>query len=262
MTVADPVLWEDPEIARVEADLAAISEDLAQAEADLAEAKALLRVFTWTHGRLLAPLIAELDDIEARIAEACAAASRRPDDLRDAQAARARARESATAADSAARQPEMPPETARQPSAEVKELYRALAKKCHPDLGSDDADWERRRAFMIRVNEAYERGDADLLRMLAHEWDGLQGDGAVTDGGGQDRLLRLRAMLAAARGRLARVKAELAEVRGTGLGPLLFGAGEPGLDAALSRLDTLAGRLRYRIGERQQVLADLTGQRL
>ena len=257
MTAADPVRWEDPEIARVEAELAAVSEDLAQAEADLAEARALLRVFTRAHDRLLAPLLAELDDIEARIAEACAAASRRPDDLRDAQAARARARESATAADSAAGQPEMPAGPARQPPAGAKELYRELARKCHPDLGTGDADRERRRAFMIRVNEAYERGDADLLRLLGHEWDRTQGDGAVADGGGPDRLSRLRDMLAAARGRLAGVRAELAEVTGTGLGPLLFGAGGPALDAALSRLDVLAGQLRRRIGERREVLADL-----
>jgi hypothetical protein len=259
MTVTDPVRWEDPEIARVEADLAAVAEDLAQAEADLAEARALLRVFTRAHDRLLAPLLAELDEIEARIAEACAAASGRPDDLRDAQAARARAAESA-AAESAARQAPEAAGSAWQPPAEAKALYRALARKCHPDLGADDPGRERRRAFMIRVNEAYEQGDADRLRLLAHEWDRLQGDGAATDGGGQDRLSRLRATLAAARTRLALVRAELAEVTTTGLGPLLFGARKPGLDAALSRLDALAGQLRSRIGERQQVLADLAGE--
>jgi hypothetical protein len=40
----------------------------------------------------------------------------------------------------------------------------------------------------------------------------------------------------------------------------LFGAGGPAPDAALSQLDVLAGQLRRRIGERRQVLADLTGE--
>jgi hypothetical protein len=209
VAATDPAVWADPEIPRLQAELAAAGEELALAEAELAEARALLRVFARAHDRLLAPLYAELDEVEARIAEAGAAASDRPDDIRDAQEARARARKSAASADDAAGQAgQALPEP---PSAEAKALYRALARRCHPDLGSGDADRERRRAFMVRVNDAYARADIGLLESLAAEWDD---DAGTADAGeaGRDRVSRLRAMTDAALRRLAQVRAELADV--------------------------------------------------
>jgi hypothetical protein len=251
MADADPVLWTDPETAVLEDELAALGEELAKAETALAEARGLLKAFTRAHDRVMAPLYAELDEVEARIAEICAAGSGRPDDLRDARAARARAGESARAAETAASLEAVPP-----PPAEARPLYRALAKRCHPDLGIDEADRERRRAFMIRVNDAYARGDIDLLGLLTREWEAAE-DAAAGRDGGPDRLSRLRTAVEAARSRLAQVRAELAEVTGTGLGPLLFGEQAHGMQAALERLDVLAGQLRSTISERRQVLADL-----
>jgi hypothetical protein len=251
MADADPVPWADPETAALKEELAALGEELARAEAALAEARGLLKAFTRAHDRLMAPLYAELDEIEARIAEVCAAGSGRPDDLRDARAARARAGESARAAEMAAGLEAVPP-----PPAEARPLYRALARRCHPDLGADEADRKRRLAFMIRVNDAYARGDIDLLRLLAREWEAA-GDAVLGRGGGPGRLPGLRAAVEAARGRLAQVRAELAELTGTGLGLLLFGEQAHGMQAALERLEVLAGQLRSAIAERRQVLADL-----
>jgi hypothetical protein len=87
MVSADPAPWTGPDIARLEEELAGLGEELAQAEAELAEARALLAAFTRAHGRLMAPLFAELDEIDAQIAEFCAATSGRPDDRRDAREA-------------------------------------------------------------------------------------------------------------------------------------------------------------------------------
>jgi hypothetical protein len=249
MADADPVLWADPEMAVLEEQLAALGEDLAKAEAALAEARGLLNAFTRAHDRVMGPLYAELDEIEARIAEICAAGSGRPDDLRTARTARAKAGESARAAESAASVEPVQP-----PPAEARPLYRALAKRCHPDLGVDGPDRERRQAFMISVNDAYARGDIGLLKLLAREWKADE-DAAPVRAGGPDRLPRLRAAVEAARSRLAQVRAELAEV--TRLGPLLFSEQEQGMHAALERLDVLAGQLRSTIAERRQVLADL-----
>jgi hypothetical protein len=248
MMPAELASWADPDIRRLEEELAALGEELARAETELAEARGLLAAFTRAHDRLMAPLYAELDEIEARIAEFCAADSGRPEDLRDAQSARARARESAAAAGAAAQQPPAPP-----PPPEARPMYRTLAKRCHPDLAVDEADRKRREDFMARVNEAYARGDIGLLNRLAAEWDAPE----EAASSGPDRLARLRAAVEAARTGLARVRAELAGLRQTKLGRLLFGAYQGDLQAALKRLDGLADEVRATIAERRQVLTDL-----
>jgi len=142
------------------------------------------------------------------------------------------------------------------PPTEARRLYRALAKRCHPDLGSGEADRERRRAFMVRVNDAYANGETDLLAWLAAEWDPAEAVGPVGEIR-PDRLQRLRAVLETARQRLAQVRTELAAVTGTGLGLLLFDQEDSAMEPAIGRLDVLADFLRSRIGERRQVLEDL-----
>jgi septal ring factor EnvC (AmiA/AmiB activator) len=254
MASADPAPWTDPDIPRLEEELAGLGEELAEAEAELAEARALLAAFTRAHGRLMAPLFAELDEIEAQIAEFCAATSGRPDDLQDARATRARARESAGAADAAAGQAPVPP-----PPAEARPLYRSLARRCHPDLSVDETERERREAFMVRVNDAYSRGDVDLLRRLDAEWDATAAAAAAD--GSRDRLSRLRASVDAGRGRLAQVRAELAQMAQTELGRLLFVEHQGDMRAALKRLDALADQVRSTIAERRQVLSDLMAER-
>jgi hypothetical protein len=64
-----------------------------------------------------------------------------------------------------------PPITPRQPPGDstLKNLYRQLARRFHPDLASDEADRERRTRLMAMINEAYEHGDADLLRYLSDQ---------------------------------------------------------------------------------------------
>jgi hypothetical protein len=141
------------------------------------------------------------------------------------------------------------------PPTEARRLYRALAKRCHPDLGGSEEDRERRRAFMVRVNNAYANGEADLLAWLAAEWDPAGAAGPAREVR-PDRLQRLRAVLETGRRRLAQVRDELATVTGTGLGVLLFDQEDSAMEPAISRLDELAGFLRSRIGERRQVLED------
>lgn len=50
-------------------------------------------------------------------------------------------------------------------SQEIKSLYRALAKKLHPDLNPNQT--ERERSLWLQVAEAYESGDLDALRSLS-----------------------------------------------------------------------------------------------
>ena len=48
----------------------------------------------------------------------------------------------------------------------IKALYRQLARLYHPDLGTDEADRERRTKIMSLINTAYQDGDIDSLITL------------------------------------------------------------------------------------------------
>ncbi|MFJ9894005.1 J domain-containing protein [Streptomyces sp. NPDC091280] len=142
--------------------------------------------FSRLHHQKLGPMYSRLDELDARIAEAKAARSGDPEDIRLADEARARVMPMPAveelfhgwmdgdglfpeAAAMLTDQPVRPPQRVR-PSEEARKLYRELARKAHPDLAQDDEERKRREEFITRVNAAYSRGDAPLLRELAEEW--------------------------------------------------------------------------------------------
>ncbi|NUR63651.1 MAG: protein kinase [Catenulispora sp.] len=257
-------LWVDPETADLERELAGLADELSQAEAELAEVRNLLAVFGRAHARMFAPLLAELDEIEARIAEHHAAASGRADDRRDAEAARERAQESARQADEEkvrAKRAE-PPRPA--PTGEAKRMYRKLARGCHPDLAADETDRRRREVFMARVNDAYSRGDIGVLAQLSREWaaDGAADGPAVVppkDPGERRKLKdRLQQALASVRNRLDHIREELTAARESELGRIVFAPGqEAGMPAAMRRLDAMADKLKRLVDERRRALDTL-----
>ncbi len=142
--------------------------------------------FSRLHHQRLGPMYARLDELDALIAEARAARSGDPDDLRKAREARAMVQPmpgveelfhdwldsdglSPEAAAMLTEQPVRPPKRVR-PSDEARKIYRELVRKAHPDLARDDAERARREEFLSRVNAAYGRGDEPLLEELAAEW--------------------------------------------------------------------------------------------
>ncbi|MDW8809687.1 hypothetical protein P1P68_34025 [Streptomyces scabiei] len=142
--------------------------------------------FSRLHHQKLGPVYARLDELDARIAEAKAARTGDPEDLRKAQEARARVMPMPgveelfhgwmdsegifpEAAAMLTDQPVRSPERVR-PSDEARRLYRELVRKAHPDLAQDDKERARRDEFIARVNAAYGRGDEVLLRELSEEW--------------------------------------------------------------------------------------------
>jgi len=71
------------------------------------------------------------------------------------------------------------------PSARLKQLYREVAKRIHPDLATDPEERARREQLMALVNQAYESGNEDRLRAILHDWesspDSVQGEGITAD---------------------------------------------------------------------------------
>ncbi|WP_371677662.1 J domain-containing protein [Streptomyces sp. NBC_01276] len=142
--------------------------------------------FSRLHHQKLGPMYSRLDELDALIAEAKAARSGDPEDLRLAREARALVMpmpgveelfhdwlDSDGISDDASAmltdRSVKPPERVR-PSEEVRRLYRELVRRAHPDLAQDEEERARRDAFIVRVNAAYGRGEEGLLRELAEEW--------------------------------------------------------------------------------------------
>ncbi|MFI1964399.1 hypothetical protein ACH429_09780 [Streptomyces pathocidini] len=142
--------------------------------------------FSRLHHQRLGPMYSRLDELDALIAEAVAARTGDPEDARKAREARGlvmpmpKVEElfhgwmdseglSPEATAMLTEQPVKPPRRVR-PGEEVRRIYRELVRRSHPDLARDDAERERRGAFIARVNEAYAAGDEEALRALADEW--------------------------------------------------------------------------------------------
>jgi hypothetical protein len=136
--------------------------------------------FSRLHHQRLGPMYARLDELDALIAEAVAAHSGDREDIERAWEARALVMPmpgveelfGGLLGSDGVRPVEDPnPPRRVRPGKEAQRLYRELARKAHPDLAQDEAEKERRSAFIARVNEAYAYADEELLRALGEEWD-------------------------------------------------------------------------------------------
>jgi hypothetical protein len=144
--------------------LAAVRIALAERESDLVQLRATLKVFENNYFRRAGILYADLDDIEARIAE-------REVDLYDSDSARHRARETRKRAQESreAAFEEAPAVEEFDPPPSLKTLFRELAKRIHPDFARDAAEGKHFTLLMARANQAYRRGDIEILERLLED---------------------------------------------------------------------------------------------
>jgi len=160
--------------------LAAVRTTLAERESELAQIRAQLKTFEGRYLRQIGILYAELDDLEARIAE-------REVDLYDSDSARRRAeeirqraQETHDAAFGDAREAEEfdPPPT-------LKTLFRDVAKRIHPDFARDEAEQKHFTLLMARANQAYSHGDTETLQRLLDDHreisSSIAGEGAAAE---------------------------------------------------------------------------------
>ncbi|MET8247455.1 hypothetical protein ABZV31_25355 [Streptomyces sp. NPDC005202] len=224
--------------------------------------------FSRLHHQKLGPLYARLDELEAQIAEARAARTGDPEDLRRAAEARARLLPIPgveellhgwmdgdglfpEAAAMLTDQPVRPPQRVR-PSEEARKLYRELARKAHPDLAQEDHERKRREEFITRVNAAYARGDEDELRELAAEW--AAGPKPKKQGPSRSEELYARLEWLAQRKELLTLVAK--ELEESAIASMLRLAP----DDPDRLLDEIAEQLRNEVAEREAELAVLLGQ--
>jgi len=174
---------EEIELQQKKAELTVLEAELADKELELETLMVSLDVFEVRYKRIVGVRYAELDGIEAKIAEELA--RRNPKDAKakeHAKDARKKAEESTRETRGALEQQD---KEKFEPSEDLKKLYWEIAKKVHPDLASDEKDRERRNKFMAEVNNAYRNGDEAKLKSLLREWDSspesVKGEGVAVD---------------------------------------------------------------------------------
>ncbi|WP_327679099.1 rhodanese-like domain-containing protein [Kitasatospora sp. NBC_00458] len=226
MTAQSPVRWTDPEQQELEERVAASELAWLTMDVDVQTLRVEIDNFALIHHQLLGPLYTRLDELDALVAEAVAALTGHPDDLRTAAEARRRVDELPdldALFDIVREQEDAPPPPAAparvRPGRDAQRVYRDLVRRAHPDLSTDPAEQERRAAFLVRVNEAYAYGDTGALETLAAEWSTAPEAAPALDS--PDRLGWLRRRLEWLTGRIGELAAEQVRLERTAMGELL-----------------------------------------
>jgi hypothetical protein len=198
---------EEAELAKKLEELAALESRLAELEFQLLNLRLELSEFESVYCAKVGSVYAELDEVEALIAERNAKA--KPDDKNAASAAataRERAEESHKAAEEA-----LSPTSPRTRSDSLRDLYRTAAKKLHPDLSRDDADYKIRERLMSEANAAYAKCDESRLRAILEEYDSSPDAVVGTDVAAE--LVRVIRRISLASKRIPQVEADIAELK-------------------------------------------------
>ena len=198
---------EDQELVRKREEQTAIETELADCELRAANLRAELGAFERRYLHFVGSRYAELDELNAQVAEQIARSH--PRNERAQQAAREARARAATTKSTAGEKSDREPKPFHA-SAELKRLYRDVARRIHPDLTSDREDRSKRQELMALANEAYERGDEGALTRVLTEYEcspeAVKGDGAGAD------LIRVIRRISQARSRLREIESELQEL--------------------------------------------------
>jgi hypothetical protein len=198
---------EDEELERKRQELARLESVLADRELHVATLRAELAAFEQRYLRIVGTRYAELDEINAQMAERLSQIRAGDEKAQHAaRQARVQANESRSTVDASTSD-----EPLRSlPSQELKTLYRQVAKRVHPDLSSDPLDRKLRQRLMAEANRAYEMGDVARLKRILEEYDScpesVQGEGVGAE------LVRVIRKITQVKRRLAEIEQEIQQL--------------------------------------------------
>ena len=243
---------EEEELQRKQSELETLQSELAESELELATLRSELIAFERRYLEVVGSRYAELDKLDAQIAEFIARS--RPTDpsaRRRAESARARVQESEEAMGDVGREDSV---SEFAPTDELKALYRQAAKELHPDLTSDEEERERRKKAMAELNRAYEECDEQRIRKILAEWrsspEQVHGDDTAA------QLVRAIREIAQVHKRLGAIKAEIDELAQCELCRLVKQV-EEAATAGRDLLAEIAARLDVRIEKAGDKLRDV-----
>jgi hypothetical protein len=245
---------EEEELALKKRELQDLESRLIESELQLASLNGEIATFERLYLKIAGVRYAELDEIEARIAELLASIA--PTDLEaegKAQEARARADESRMGTTDLVLE-----ETKRfSPSSSLKSLYREVARRIHPDLAVDDADRAKRQKLMTEANRAYQLGDEKKLLAILEEYESSP-ESVAGEGPGIE-LVKVIRKIAQVRRRLAEIDSETREAMASELFRLKKKV-DDGTRLGRDVLSEMASAVNLRIDEKRAALRKLRSE--
>lgn len=217
---------EELELQKKLAELAQLEIKLADRELELSTLAAELAAFEKQYMNVVGRRYAELDEIEARIAEINA--KRNPGDTAAQEEATSKRRNADSSADAARDMDDHENYQRFQPSDQLKKLFRNVAKAVHPDLANNDEDRVRREKMMKEANDAYSAGDEDALQRILQDWNASPE--SVTGEGVAVELVRTIRKIAQVENRLREIDRQLEELKANDLYVLRSKVEEAGKD--------------------------------
>jgi hypothetical protein len=249
-TTINPQRPEDAELSKKQSELGELQSRLAELELQLLTLRLELGEFENLYHKKVGPLYAELDEVEAQIAEQLAKREPLNDKAAEtASYARSKADESRRVVDEVLTLP--PPITRSQT---LKDLYRTVAKRLHPDLARDETDRVIHERLMTEANLAYEKGDEAKLREILEEYDSNPDLVVGNDTGAE--LVRTIRRISLASSNIKKIEQEIADLNNSELAQLRAKVSE-GSRNGNDVLGQLAETLKRKIQDRRQYLSSL-----
>jgi hypothetical protein len=202
-------------LTRLRAELAQAHTELIEAEAELADRLAEINAFEFEFEARVGYLIDNLEGLEAEI-------QRYTERIQIARNKQIFGQAHVSVDHQYQRAWQTPPPSAPTPppqpldpagEAEVKRLYRQLARRFHPDLALDEADRVRRTEKMAAINDAYAARSLVELVALAGEPDTFIDTGRASGQTETQLAQALQAELTRCQSRLREIEKELRNLR-------------------------------------------------
>lgn len=240
---------EEAELAKKIEELASLQSQLANIDFQLFNLRLELAEFEAIYCSKVGIVYAELDEVEALIAEKIAKA--KPHDPEAAQVA-GTARKQAEESRKAASELAIPAKPVR--SDNLRNLYREAAKRLHPDLSRDEADRKVREQMMTAANLAYEKGDEARLRAILDDYESSPDTVIGTDTAAE--LVRAIRRISLVNKRIPQVEREIAELKASELFRLKTLVDE-GTSNGKDVLGEMVERLKVQVEEKREFLRGL-----